>query len=203
MIRSGLKAFRGLYRALPRYAASNEPIPPVEREENKTAGLNLLINRVYITTGASFLATLNATYLASTIPYLVVNPFVCFGMGGLLSAIGYVSAWYMKPQEITVYEAQRTYLKTTNSTLRLIMYGLGCVGMGVAFLPFANMAAAMSPYFLMNLMALTIGSFGGASLLVTLTPKLKFFREVGLLGAALGGFVAYLSTNVGWEHPTA
>lgn len=153
------------------------------------AGLNLLINRVYLTTGASFLATLSATHLASTIPYLMVNPFVCFGVGGLLSALGYVSAWYMKPQEITVYEAARTFIKTTNSWPRILMYALGCTGMGVAFLPFANMAAAMSPYFLTNMMALTIGSFGGASLMITLMPKLKMFREIGLLGAALGGLL--------------
>jgi hypothetical protein len=192
MIRNCFRPIRGLYRAVPRYPNSNNPTPPAEREENKIAGLNLLINRVYLTTGASFLTTLGSTYLTSTIPYLVVNPFVCFGLGGLLSTVGYVTAWYMKPQEITVYESARTYIKTTNNTARIAMYGLGCMGMGIGFLPFANMAAAMSPYFLMNLMSLTIGSFGGASLLVTLMPKLKLFREVGLLGAAVGGFLAYL-----------
>jgi hypothetical protein len=71
------------------------------------------------------------------------------------------------------------------------------MGVGISFLPFANMAAAMSPYFLTNLMALTIGSFGGASLLVTLMPKMKLFREVGLIGAAVGGFIMYIVANVG------
>ncbi len=69
------------------------------------------------------------------------------------------------------------------------MYGIGCFGLGIAFLPIANMAAAISPYFLLNLMALTIGNFGGASLLITFLPKVKLFREVGLLGAAIGGLV--------------
>ena len=125
----------------------------------------------------------------------MVNPFVCFGLGGLLSAVGYVSAWYMKPQEITVYESNCTFIKTTNNTARIVMYGLGCFGMGMGFLPFANMAAAISPNFLMNLMSLTIGSFGGASLLVTLLPKVKMLRGVGLLGAALGGLFTMTASN--------
>jgi hypothetical protein len=131
---------------------------------------------VYITTGASFATSISSTYIASTIPYLLVNPFVCFGLGGLLATAGFVSAWYMKPQEITMYEATRTYIKTTNSTTRLAMYGLGCMGIGLFFLPFANMISAMSAYFLTNFMALTIGSFGGASLLMTLMPKMRLFR---------------------------
>jgi len=174
---------------VPRYAVSSNPTPPVEIESNKIAGLNLLINRVYLTTGLSFITTLSSTYIVSTIPYMVVNPFVCFGIGGLLSTVGFISAWYMKPQEVTVYESTRSYIKTTNNSLRLTMYGIGCFGSGIAFLPFANMAAAISPYFLMNLMALSIGSFGGASLLITLMPKVKLFREVGLLGATVGGLI--------------
>jgi hypothetical protein len=79
----------------------------------------------------------------------------------------------------------------------LAIYGLGCIGVGIFFLPFANMAAAVSPYFLTNLMALTIGSFGGASLLMTLMPKMRLFREVGMLGAGVGGFVMYVLFNVG------
>ena len=75
-----------------------------------------------------------------------------------------------------MYEPDRTYVKTVNSNTRLAFYGLGCVGMGIFFVPFATMISALSPYFLTNLMALTIGSFGGASAMVYLMPKVKIMR---------------------------
>jgi hypothetical protein len=107
-----------------------------------------------------------------------------------MSLIGFVPSYFMKPEEVTVYEATRTYIKTTNSWKRLALYSVGCMGMGVAFVPFAAMISAFSPYFINNLMALTIGSFGGASLLITLLPKVRMFREMGMLGATIGGLVA-------------
>lgn len=188
------------FQHLPRFSSSNplDPIPPAERQDNKTVGLNLLINRfvwrwlrVYLTTGASFLGSIFSTFMASSIPYFAVNPFICIGLGGAMAVAGYVPSYFMKPEEVTVYEATRTYIKTVNSFKRLILYSLGCAGIGVACVPFSAMISAFSPYFINNLMALTIGSFGGASLLVTLLPKIKLFKEMGLLGAAVGGFIAY------------
>lgn len=105
MIRNGLIRASRLCMSL-RYRSGdlNNPQPPVERPENKTIGTNLLINRVYITTGSAILTSIATTYLANTLPYLVVNPFICFGIGGLMSVGGFVSSWYMKPEQLTIYE---------------------------------------------------------------------------------------------------
>jgi hypothetical protein len=66
---------------------------------------------------------------------------------------------------------------------------MGCVGLGVAFLPILMMTASFSPQIISNLLALTVGSFGGASLLVYAFPKLPLFRFVGLLGGVMGGLL--------------
>lgn len=167
----------------------NNPQPPVERPENKTIGTNLLINRVYITTGTAILTCIGSTYMANTLPYLVVNPFVCFGIGGLLSVAGFVSSWYIKPEQLTIYDDDKAYIKTANPPIRLGLYGMGCIGLGIFFLPFANMISAFSPYFLANLTALTVGTFGGATLFKTLFPKTQLFNRIGLVGGSIGGFL--------------
>ena len=80
-------------------------------------------------------------------------------------------------------------LKTRNNIFRLFFYILGCSGLGLGSLPLLAMSASISPQIISNLIALTIGSFGGASLVAAGLPKIGLFQYGGLVGAGVGSFL--------------
>ena len=77
------------------------PIPETASElrilHEKNIGLNLFINRVYITTGASIMMALGTIHIISSIPYFVMNPLLCIGYGSVMMLTGMLGAYYIKP----------------------------------------------------------------------------------------------------------
>lgn len=52
---------------------------------------------MYLTTGGSILMSLGTIHFASSIPYFIMNPLLCLGYGGLMTAVGMFGAFYIKP----------------------------------------------------------------------------------------------------------
>jgi FtsH-binding integral membrane protein len=166
-------------------------------------GMNRFLSRVYNTTGLSILGALSTSYAVLSVPVLSAM-MMPLAMGGLASTlIGFISAIYMKPQYYTEEEALNnrekiSIFKSKNGPLRLAMYGLGTVGLGLSAAPLMAFASAVSPTILPTAIGLTAAIFGGASIIAYRMPKdsmLKFGKALlgslfGLIGLQLAGLAA-------------
>ena len=80
------------------------------------------------------------------------------------------------------------------------MFGLGMLGLGLTSSPLFGFAAALNPSILPTAMGITLGIFGGASLMAYRMPKDKMLGYgrvlsgslLGLIGIQLAGIVASL-----------
>ena len=66
---------------------------------------------------------------------------------------------------------------------------MGWAGLGLLAMPFANMLASFMPMLIPNLMAMTVGCFGGASIVIASMPRLPLFTYGGLLGGLVGSLL--------------
>jgi len=116
-------------------------------------------------------------------------------IGGLVSTlVGFISTNYMKPEYYSTVEKINNkekieILKSRNSPLRLAMYGLGTVGLGLGAAPLFAMAGAISPTILPTAIGLTTAIFGGASLLAYKMPKDSMLGYGKVLGGSLLGLI--------------
>lgn len=47
---------------------------------------------------------LGTVYIASSIPYFVMNPFMCIGYGTIMTASGMLAAYHIKPHVVVEEE---------------------------------------------------------------------------------------------------
>ena len=80
-------------------------------------------------------------------------------------------------------------MKTTNSPLRLGLYGMGVLGLGLGATPLFMIAQAMSPAILPTAFGITTAIFGGASLMAYSMPKDKMLGYGRVLGGSLLGLI--------------
>jgi FtsH-binding integral membrane protein len=79
--------------------------------------------------------------------------------------------------------------KTANKPLRIGLYTLGIMGLGMTAAPLFAMAASISPSIMPTAIGLTTAIFGGASLAAYNMPKGKMLGYGGVLGGALLGLI--------------
>lgn len=93
-------------------------------------------------------------------------------------------------------------LKTINPPMRIALYSLGVLGLGLSSAPIFGMAAMTSPSILPTALGLTTAIFGGASLMAYSMPSSKMLGMsrvlmgslFGLLGLQIVGLLtAYIS----------
>eukprot|EP00919_Chromeraceae_sp_WS-2016_P000007 GHVR01000020.1.p1 GENE.GHVR01000020.1~~GHVR01000020.1.p1 ORF type:complete len:234 (+),score=3.03 GHVR01000020.1:1314-2015(+) len=151
--------------------------------------MNQFLNRVYNTTGLSIFGALSTSYLAAASPLIMAN-MSAVAIFGLISTLGgYISASYMKTTTVEEIKDGATIYTTKNSPLRLGLFGLGTVGLGLGALPLFTMAAAINPSILPTAIGLTSAIFGGASLVAYKMPKDKMLGYGGVLFGSLLGLI--------------
>lgn len=151
--------------------------------------MNQFLMRVYNTTGLSILGALGSTYLFMSMPYVYTNMLSCSLIGFVLTLGGFISTSYMKPVNVVENINGVEIFKTINSPLRVGLYGVGVVGLGLGAAPLFMMVNAMSPGVIPSALGITTAVFGGASLLAYNMPKDKMLGYGGVLMGGLLGLI--------------
>lgn len=154
-------------------------------------GLNRFMNRVYGWAAVQFTIGIGAAYGLSKVEALQDRPGVCV-IGGLVATfVGYIGASWMSPIDHSYEKDGELVRNTKNKPLRVILYGLGTIGMGMSLAPLLR---EINPDIVVSALAITGGLFGGASLVAYSLPKNKLFSyyqtlQGCLLGLVLIGFI--------------
>ena len=122
-------------------------------------------------------------------------------IGGVIAMlVGLVSTSYMKAKPVTEYQAGVPIHRTENSPLRLGLYAMGTIGLGLTASPAFAIIPFLNPSILPNAIGITCGIFGGASLMAYNMPKDKMLSYgrlftgslLGLIGMQLVGLASFL-----------
>lgn len=151
--------------------------------------MNQFLMRIYNTTAMSLLGALGSTYVFMGMPFVYTHMGVSVLMGAVMTIGGFVGAQYMRPTNIVQKINGVEIFKTTNSPLRLGLYGMGILGLGMGAAPLFMMAQAVSPTILPTALALSSAIFGGASLVAYNMPKDKMLGMGGVLMGSLLGLI--------------
>ena len=132
---------------------------------------------------------LGTLHVASSIPYFTMNPLMCIGYGTLMTVAGLFSSYYIRPHIVVEAEEGYQHVKTRNGLIRTSLFVMGWMGVGLTSMPFSNMVSSLMPMLVPNLMAMTVGCFGGASLLIASMPRMPLFTYGGLIGGLAGSLL--------------
>lgn len=151
--------------------------------------MNKFLMRVYNTTGLSILGALGSSFMFMSMPLVIAN----FGASAIISLVmtlgGFIGASYMKPTNIVEKVNGIEIFKTVNSPLRIGLYSMGVLGLGLGASPLFMMAQAMSPAIMPTALGITTAIFGGASLAAYSMPKDKMLGYGRLLSGSLLGLI--------------
>lgn len=103
-----------------------------------------------------------------------------------MTAIGMFGAYHIKPHVVVEEEEGYEHIKTRNGILRSSLFVMGWAGLGLLCMPFSNMLSSLMPMLIPNLIGMTIGCFGGASIFISSMPRLPLFSYGGLIGGWIG-----------------
>jgi FtsH-binding integral membrane protein len=151
--------------------------------------MNKFLMRVYNTTGLSILGALGSSFMFMSMPLVIAN----FGASAIVSMVmtlgGFIGASYMKPTNVVETDNGIEIFKTVNSPLRIGLYSMGVLGLGLGASPLFMMAQAMSPAIMPTALGITTAIFGGASLAAYSMPKDKMLGYGRLLSGSLLGLI--------------
>ena len=147
------------------------------------------MTRTYNAAGLGLFGALSTSYAVMSIPALSVMMGGLSLLGFIATIGGLIGASYMKPIHHTDMVNGVPVYRTSNSPLRIGLYALGCMGLGLTGAPLFSMAAAISPSIMPTAIGLTTAIFGGASLAAYNMPKGKMLGYGGVLGGALLGLI--------------
>lgn len=155
-------------------------------------GLNRYLTRVYATTGVSLALTLAAAYGGLLIPGLceVSSDGLAFAFG-ILSYISFTKANNIKPKIVSYVQNGDKILKTVNGKDRLLIYGLGCVTLGLTAAPLFVSINEISLSIIPMTIGITSSIFGGASLLGMMLPRSFMLGYGSVLFGGLMGLVGF------------
>ena len=155
----------------------------------KSLGMNQFLTRVYNTTGLALMGALGSSYAVMSIPSLaaIMPGLSLFGIVGVLG--GMIGASYMKPINVTETLNGVPIYKTKNTPLRIGLYALGSVSLGLTAAPLFAYASALSPSIMPTAIGLTTAIFGGSSLAAYNMPKGRMLGFGGALTGALLGLI--------------
>ena len=156
---------------------------------SKNVGMNQFLMRVYNTTGLSIIGALGSSFMFMTMPFVYTNMGMCTLFGAIMMLGGFISTSYMKPINVVENINGVEIFRTTNSPLRMGMYGMGLMGLGLGAAPLFMMAHAISPTTIPTALALTSAIFGGASLMAYNMPKDRMLGFGGVLMGSLLGLI--------------
>merc|ERR1712100_811335 len=102
---------------------------------------------------------------------------------------GFIGASYMTPTMNTVEKNGYTHLVSSNSPLRVGLYGLGCVGMGFLSAPLFAAVSHINPAIVPTAVVLSSGIFGAASAYAYTRPAGSLLSWGSSLYAGLIGII--------------
>lgn len=153
------------------------------------AGLNAFITRVYKTTGLGILGALTTSQLAIASGLAYTSPMLC-GLGGFVMALGgIIGTSSMAPQQYSEEINGQTHLKSTNTPLRVGLYGLGMAGLGLSSSVLFGALNIVNPAILPLSIGITGAVFGSASLYAYMKPKDSLLSLGSSLYAGLFGLI--------------
>jgi FtsH-binding integral membrane protein len=151
--------------------------------------MNKFLMRVYNTTGISILGALGSSFMFMSMPLVIAN----FGTSAIVSLVmtlgGFIGASYMKPTNVVENVNGVEIFKTVNSPLRIGLYSMGVLGLGLGASPLFMVAQAMSPTIMPTALGITTAIFGGASLAAYSMPKDKMLGFGRVLSGSLLGLI--------------
>ena len=172
---------------------SNQKLTSEQIKTNQTIaeniGMNQFLMRVYNTTGLSILGALGSSFIFMSMPLVVANFGTCALLSMGMTLGGLIGASYMKPTNVVENVNGVEILKTVNSPLRIGLYSMGILGLGLGASPLFMMAQAISPAIMPTALGITTAIFGGASLVAYAMPKDKMLGYGGVLGGSLLGLI--------------
>lgn len=151
--------------------------------------MNQFLMRVYNTTGLSILGALGSSFMFMSMPIVLANLGMASLMGGIMTLGGFRGASYMQPKNVIDNSTGVEIFKTVNSNLRLGLYGMGVLGLGLGAAPLFLVAQAVSSSILPTAIGITTAIFGGASLIAYNMPKDKMLSYGRLFGGSLMGLI--------------
>jgi FtsH-binding integral membrane protein len=145
-------------------------------------------------------AGMGLAYGLSKLPWFQERPLGCILLGSATTLVGLISAKCMSPIEASYEKDGKLVRNTKNKPLRLALYTLGSLGLGITVVPLVHELNLASPEVIPSAMAVTGALMGGASLVAYSLPKHKMFAYrhtlqsalLGLLGLELAGIIVGL-----------
>jgi len=151
--------------------------------------MNQFLMRVYNTTGLSILGALGSSFMFMSMPFVYTSMGMSTIIGAVMTLGGFIGANYMKPLNVVEKTQGVEIFRTTNPPLRLGLYSMGVLGLGLSSAPLFMMSQAVSPTILPTALGITTAIFGGASLVAYAMPKDKMLGFGGVLGGSLLGLI--------------
>jgi FtsH-binding integral membrane protein len=147
--------------------------------------------RVYNTTGLSIGGALLAAALGTAMPFCAIHP-VATSIGGMLASLAcFIGVQFTTPNTITEYipGTSTPIYKTQNPLHRILMYSLGIATLGISTSPLFSFILATNPSIITASLGLTMGIFGGASLMAYRLPANKVLGYGRILMGSLIGLI--------------
>jgi FtsH-binding integral membrane protein len=154
---------------------------------------------MYNTTALSIGGALAAAYAGMSIPMLAMNPGVTAIVGGLTMLASFVGVQYMRPMVVTenVAGVPAPIYKTQNPISRILLYSLGVASLGLSASPIFMYMQAISPSIITSSLGITLGIFGGASLMAYNMPKDKMLGYGRIFMGSLLGLIGMQLVGLG------
>jgi FtsH-binding integral membrane protein len=171
-----------------------------DEEVNKVVmsniGLNRYLTRLYRTSGAALMLTLASSYACIVFPELqAYSEFLILG-GGALSFLSFKRAQEIRPKFFEEKLKDDTINRTSNGPVRLAIFSIGCISMGLSASPFFAAVQDVSSTIVPMTMGVTAAIFGGASLVGLLLPRSTMLGYGGVLGGSFFGLISLNATGV-------
>lgn len=151
--------------------------------------MNQFLMRTYNTTALSLLGALGSSYMFMSMPFIMTNMGMCSLVGAIFTLGGFISSYRMKPIDHVENINGVEIYKTTNTPLRVGLFSLGVLGLGLSASPLFLMTHMLTPTVIPTALGLTTAIFGGASLVAYNMPKDKMLGYGGVLGGSLLGLI--------------
>ena len=165
----------------------SEKVKSTSEEISTDFGLGHYMTNVYKATGGGMLASLGIAKLLS-MTVLATNPVVY--LGGALVSLGGIFTFNRSTPEIVYKQVQGKQVPYAEQPLgRKLSYAAIFSGMGMGLSPLIMIADAMNPAIVPLSMALTMFTFGGASLYAYNKPLGSFSKYGGFLSGGLLGLI--------------
>jgi FtsH-binding integral membrane protein len=143
---------------------------------------------------------LGGAYVAMSIPALMMHPLATVLIGALLTIGSFIGVQFMRPIRVEENILGNYLLKTQNPISRILLYSLGVTSLGLSASPLFAYISMISPNIIASSLAITLGIFGGASIMAYAMPKDKMLGYGRVLTGSLLGLIGLQLFGLGTAY---